>query len=170
MRRILLLCLLLCLIACPAAAQAAGTDVQTMVIEQVYECPEIVTVLEEKPRNRIQSLTVSRELSDGIQYTFDKIVTIGGEADPDSRVNIVVYTINDRRRPVIWYQKEVQIGPSGLLQEEMPLSTAGSQWVMVGISDTHGTACRFFEVHRKSEETLEELLHFRLNLYEEFGQ
>lgn len=163
------LCLLL-MIGIPSPMRASEESLQDAVISQTYDASEETSVLEGGKGDTILSLSLSRDLSRSMQYTFDKDLPVSGEGRPGSLIRLVVFTENEDHSPIVWYQSEKELGPSGLLEESVPLSIAGDQYLMIGVTEDGATACRFYLICRKSEETLEELLHYRLNLFEEFGQ
>lgn len=127
-------------------------------------------LLMEGPANEILSLTLSQDYADHTYYTFDKTLLLSGTAEAGALVRVLVYTLDEGSEPILWYQEEKEVGPSGLFQENVSLSLIGKQWMLIGVEDSSGQASRIYEIERKAEDTLEELIDYDLNIYEDFGR
>lgn len=127
-------------------------------------------LLMDEETDRILSLQLSQNYTNETYYTFEKELPLSGRAEPHAAVRILVYTLDEESMPILWYQNELEIGSSGLMQETVPLPLMGTQWMLISVRDSQGGACRIYEMERKGEEILEDLLNCHLNLYEEFGR
>ena len=150
--------------------QAEENSVLTEVLGQLYEKPAAVEILENDGSDTIASLKLSRALNEPMEYTFASELTLSGLGDPGDVVEIVVFTVDEEGSPILWHRNTIRIGASGLLQEKVPLTLTGLQRLLIGVTHEEHTAVRVYEISRKSQEVLEQLLNYDMNLYREFGK
>ena len=150
--------------------QAVEKTTLDQVLGQLYERPASVQILEDEDLGRIASLELSNEPDSGIIYTFDSNIEMSGTAEKDDRIDIAVFTVDADGSPIIWHRNSTVIGASGLIQERIPLTLIGLQHLLIGVTHDEKTSVRVYEINRKSDQVLDQLLNYKLNLYEEFGK
>lgn len=161
--------LILCLVLRTSDASLRAEEdrqLPLMVVEQYLERTDVEF-------DTPQQLTMDSEYSDTINYTFSDYARFTGRCAADSRITIVVYTVNEKHWPVTWFFEQVTTGASGMFEIKAALPTLGAQEVLIleELADpqepVHASLLHF---ERKPETVVQELLDYQLNLYKEYGR
>ena len=168
-RRMIIGVLLLLLMLLPAPAMADEDPINQQVLRLLYGDKASELVMLEDAGDEILTLQLQLTLKPGMNYTYEDSWMLNGTAEAGDKIGVLLYTISENGKPIVWYTKETTVGISGLYQEKVPLQLLDTQHLLITVRKEGVLEGREYQILRKSEEICTELLEYELNLYEEYG-